>query len=96
MNAHNSMWSDDNVQTNNNGRLFEQLVLSNDVAIHNNGSPTHIHVQNGGHSDIYLSICSSEILDGTQWTVMNDLNGSDLFPIVIEEKDAVPVAGKRK
>ena len=96
MNAHNSMWSEDNVQTNNHGRLFEQLALNNDVAILNNGSPTHFHVQTGGYSAIDLSICSSEIFDSTQWTVMDDLNGSDHLPIAIEEKDAVPVARERK
>ena len=32
----------------------------------------------------------------SQWTVMEDLNGSDHFPIVIEKKDAVHVARERK
>ena len=58
----------------------------------NKGNPTHFHVQTGSFSCIDLSIASPDALMDFDWSVLDDLHGSDHFPIIISYGDSVPIS----
>ena len=81
VNAKNALWGD--TITDNRGRDLEDVILNNNISILNTGSPTHLHIQTGTFHAIDLSLCSPTLLTVTEWRTLEDLHGSDHFPIVI-------------
>ena len=82
MNAHNQLWG--STRRNPKGKIIEELLLSHNISILNDGTPTHYHIQNGTLSTIDLSICSSEVFPNFKYSTLSDLHGSDHFPIILE------------
>ena len=81
MNARSELWGD--TVTNHRGTIFENLLVNNNVSVLNISKPTHYHIQTGTQSIIDLSICSSDCILDFNHDVLDDLNGSDHYPIVI-------------
>ena len=84
-NSRHPMW--DNLCNRSDARsiTIENALLTTPNTIMNNGDATHFHVQTGSSSALDLSICSADILEDMRWFVEDDLNGSDHYPIIIEE-----------
>ena len=66
------------------GRILEQFLTTTDLCLLNNGQHTYFHSHTASSSALDLSFCSPEVLPDVTWTVMDDLCGSDHFPIVME------------
>jgi hypothetical protein len=83
MNAKSPIWGSNNPDTDNRGELFEQLLLNNDIVVLNDGNATHYHSQTNSFTAIDLSICSSDMMLDFSFNVVEDLHGSDHFPILL-------------
>ena len=81
MNARSPLWGDSTL--NAFGRTFESLMLNHPISLLNDGSPTHYHCQSGTFSVIDLSICSSDVVTDFNYSVTDDLRGSDHFPVLV-------------
>lgn len=81
-NAKHPLWGDNNI--NRLGRTIENMTINHNISILNNGSPTHLHIQTDTLHAIDLSICSSDFINELDWSVLDDLYGSDHFPITIK------------
>lgn len=80
-NAKHPLWG--NRETDRHGRVIEQILMDPDIGILNDGHATHFHVQTGTSSAIDLSLCSPIVQPDLVWTVLDDLYGSDHYPILI-------------
>lgn len=81
-NAHNQLWG--GAYKNRNGKIMEQLLLSDDqLIILNTGEPTHMSIASGNTSIIDLTIASNGINTKLLWNTHKDLCFSDHFPIII-------------
>ena len=82
MNARHHLWGEP--IDNDRGNIFENLLLSSNLSLLNSNAPTHYHIQTGTHSTIDLSLTSNDCyLDFTSKVIQN-LYGSDHYPIVLE------------
>ena len=81
-NGRHPMWGD--VISNARGNLIDSFIEEEELAILNTGKPTHFHVQTGTFSAIDISLCSPNCYLDFSWEVMDDLMGSDHFPILID------------
>ena len=59
VNARSALWYDD---CNERRRLFERLVIEDDIVILSDGSPTHCSRQHDSYSVVNLTICSSDCI----------------------------------
>lgn len=91
-NAKHEMWGCDS--TDERGKIIENIISTTDACILNTGEPTHFSVATASLSAIDLTLCSPCVVGELQWSVKDDLCGSDHFPIIIEE--IIPVANKRE
>lgn len=89
-NAHNPLWGAEN--PNPHGMVVEDVLLATDACVLNTGEETHIHKITGTPSCIDLCLVSSILLLSWEWTRIDDLCGSDHFPIVLHQVDTPPVA----
>jgi ribonuclease HI len=80
-NARHPHWGD--TVTNTRGRMIEKVISEWPICLLNTGSPTHLQIQNGSLSCLDLSICSADIVNNFQWETLQDLRGSDHFPITL-------------
>lgn len=81
-NAYNALWnSPSSSYTNHRGRIIEAIL--DNITLLNNGSPTHFSAQYGTFSTIDLTLCDPKIAPNLQWYTLPSLNGSDHFPIII-------------
>ena len=69
---------------------IERALLSTRLTLLNNGNPTHFHIQTGSSSAIDLTMSSADASPNFLWTVMEDLHGSDHYPICIVETASEP------
>ena len=83
VNAKSPLWGSCNASTDARGAVFEQLLLRHDLVILNDGSATHFHIPTASYSAIDLSICSSDLVLDYTFSVVDDLHGSDHFPILL-------------
>jgi ribonuclease HI len=83
MNAKSPIWGTCNPGNDPRGDIFERLLLSHDVAVLNDGTATHYHSQTGSSSAIDLSLCSSDVMLDFNFSVLEDLHGSDHYPILL-------------
>ena len=81
-NARSRLWLD--IEETPRGKMIEQLILDNDWSILNNGQPTHYYSQTNTESVIDLTICSPECRLAFQYEVLDQLWGSDHYPVVLE------------
>ena len=82
-NSHSPLWGSDCTSTR--GLVVEELLDEYNLALFNDGSPTHYTSHTGKFSSIDLSVCDPSLLLEFDWKVHDDLCGSDHFPIVLSE-----------
>ena len=82
-NSHHILWGC--LNTNDKGRKIEEFITNHDLVMLNNKSSTYLHPATGSYSSIDLTICSPEIFPDVNWKVVDDLHGSDHFPIQVSE-----------
>ena len=82
-NSHHTLWGC--LNTNDKGRKIEKFITNHDLVMLNNKSSTYLHPATGSYSSIDLTICSPEIFPDFNWKVVDDLHGSDHFPIQVSE-----------
>ena len=78
MNAHSTIWG--NTQNNNKGNTLENFIEHNELCLWNDNTQTYIHPATGSTSAIDLSLCSPSLFLDFDWSVHEDLGGSDHFP----------------
>ena len=81
MNARSPIWGE--IETNNKGKLFENLLNNNLISILNDSSPNHYHLQTNTYSTIDLSICSSDLLPSINYKINDSLCDSDHYSIIL-------------
>ena len=82
-NSYHTLWGCTN--TNDKGRNIEEFVTDHDLVLLNDKSSTYLHPATGSYSSLDLSICSPEVFPDFKWKVVDDLHGSDHFPIQVSE-----------
>ena len=85
MNARHPAWGEPSESTNANGRIFNELLEEEDILLLNSETKTHHSTQHGSYSLIDLSLCSPDIYPEFNYKVIQNLHGSDHFPITIEK-----------
>ena len=81
-NAHSPVWGD--YRRDGRGKLIESILQDNDLILLNSKSPTFLHSAYNSTSAIDLSVASPTIALDFQWSVHDDLCGSDHFPIFLK------------
>ena len=82
-NSHNTLWGC--IDTNDKGRTIEEFITKQDLVLLNDKSSTYLHHATGSYSSLDLTICSPGIFPDFNWNVVDDLHGSDHFPIQVSE-----------
>ena len=80
-NAHSPVWGDS--RRDGRGKLVESILQDNDLILLNSKSPTFVHSAYNSTSAIDLAVASPTIALDFQWSVHDDLCGSDHFPIFL-------------
>ena len=80
-NSHNTLWN--SYKTDKRGKQIETFINNNNIVILNDNAPTHLNVSNGNLSAIDLTLCSHSIASHLEWQALNELYGSDHFPLII-------------
>ena len=87
-NSHSKLWGC--TDTNDKGAIIENFIAENDLCLFNNKQATYLHSPTRKYFSLDLAICSPNIYLDFNWSVLDDLHGSDHFPIVIKEIDSDP------
>ena len=82
-NSHHTLWGCRN--TNDKGLIIEEFITNHDLVLLNDKSSTYFHPATGTYSSLDLTICSPAIFPDFNSKVVDDLNGSDHFPIQVSE-----------
>ena len=90
MNARSPLWGEP--IADHRGHIFEELFLERPLSLLNDDSPTHFHIQTNTLSIIDLSICSSDCTLDFHFQTIQDLSGSDHYPILIKINNPVILA----
>ena len=88
VNAKHTLWGED--RCDHRGNIIEELLDSNDIILMNDGSPTRFDVVHNSTSAIDITICSSSLRMDYQWSVDENLYGSDHFPIHLKYMQNIP------
>ena len=82
-NGHHEFWgcSDSNTR----GQIIENFIGRNSLCLLNDKSKTYLHPATGNYSALDLSICSPSLFLDFEWKVLDDLHGSDHFPIILSD-----------
>ena len=71
--------------TNDKGVIIENFIAENYLCLFNNKQATYLHSPTRKYFSIDPAICSPNIYLDFNWSVLDDLHGSDHFPFVIRE-----------
>lgn len=82
-NGHSKLWGCTNI--NNKGKIIEDFITENDLCLLNDNKSTYLHPATGHFFALDLCICHPNIFLDFEWSVHDDLHGSDHFPTVITE-----------
>ena len=82
-----SLWGSDHCDSR--GRLFEEVFNDLNLCILNDGSPTYCHPASGSKSMLDLSVADPSLFLDLTWTVVDDLHGSDHFPVLVQFSQVV-------
>ena len=82
-NGHSEVWGCSD--TNDRGEIMEDIIPENDLCLLNEKQPTYRHPPTGNYYAIDISLCHPNIYLDFDWSVCDDLHGSDHFPILIRE-----------
>ena len=91
-NSHNPSWGGNTID--GKGQRVEQFMDNHSLCILNDGSYTYLHPGYGTYTAIDLTITQPNLLLDFSWRVLDDLCGSDHFPIVIKHQG--PATGGRE
>ena len=80
-NAHNIIWGSH--KTDGRGRTIEDLIDEFSLTVKNEHLPTHLASTNNRLTAIDVTLCTQDLTDEFDWTVLDDLHGSDHFPILL-------------
>ena len=83
-NSHHTLWGC--THTNDKGRIIEDFITKHDLVLLNDKSATYLHPATGSYSSLDLTIGSPEICPEFNWKVVDDLHGSDHFPIQVWQR----------
>ena len=83
-NSHNPLWGGNTLD--GKGQRVEQFMDNNSLCFLNDGSYTYLHPGYGTYTAIDLTITQPNLLLDFSWRVLDDLCGSDHFPIVIKHQ----------
>lgn len=86
-NCRHQIWDDEMMGGDARSGAVEAALLSTSMTVLNSGQATHFHTQTGSKSALDLCICSSDVATNFHWSVLDDLYGSDHYPIIIQEHD---------
>ena len=81
-NSHSKLWGCSD--TNDKGVIIENFIAENDLCLFNNKQATYLQSPTRKYFSLDLAICSPNIYLDFSWSVLDDLHGSDHFPIVIK------------
>ena len=81
-NAHSPLWGDS--RRDGWGKLIESFLQDNDLILLNSKSPNFVHSAYNSTSAIDLAVASPTIALDFQWSVHDDLCGSNHFPIFLK------------
>ena len=91
-NSHHPLWDDLVTTPCKAGSNLESFLLhSNFMCLNESDSPTYFSSSHNSFSSVDLSLCSTDLPDRLQWTVLDDCYTSDHFPILIPILDITPV-----
>ena len=85
-NGHSKVWGC--TDTNDRGEIIEDVIAENDQCLLNKKQPTYLHPPTGSYYAIDLSLCHPSIYLDFDWSVCDDLHGSDHFPVLIKETES--------
>ena len=86
-NGHNEFWGCN--YTNPKGMAIEKFIDDNQLCLLNDKSKTYLHPATGHFSALDLSICHPNSYLDYEWKVLDDLCGSDHFPIVLTNNSPI-------
>ncbi|KAL2092870.1 hypothetical protein ACEWY4_012668 [Coilia grayii] len=84
-NAHNHAWGGN--YSNAKGKTMGDFIAKTDLCLWNDGSFTYLHPGHGTYSAIDLSICDPDLFLDFSWRPLDDLCGSDHFPLIMSSTD---------
>ena len=87
-NAKHTLWGESHCDQW--GHIIEELLDNNDITLMNGGSFTRHDVFHNTNSAIDLSICSPSLRLVYQWSVNEDVHGSDHWPIYLKYVRNIP------
>jgi len=92
-NSHSTLWGC--AILDRQGKMVEDILIKHNLCILNDTSFTYIHPATASPSAVDLSICSPDIFLDMQRKTLDDLCGSDHYPISItygsiETSSAIP------
>jgi len=76
-----------NTQNNNKGNILEKFIEHNELCLWNDNTQTYIHPATGSSSAIDLSLYSPSLFLDFEWSVHEDICGSDHFPTFLHYKN---------
>ena len=87
-NAHHITWGSD--YCDRRGKIVDDWVFINDLAILNSGSPTFVS-NRGNYFHIDVTIASRNISTSLNWETLPELYNSDHFPVCINSRLDTPI-----
>lgn len=87
-NCHSYLWG--SFKEDDRGKLIERILDNPNISLLNTNQPTHFNSAHNKFSAIDLSLCSSNAAHSFDWTISDDLYGSDHFPILIRRDFSSP------
>ena len=88
VNAHDPLWGDQ--RTDQRGKLLARLILEKDLVILNHQEPTYHRLHDNSVSIIDLALTKGRQASTYTWNKIDDLHGSDHFPIMIQKETRLP------
>ena len=89
LNGRHPLWGDP--VSSPRGELLASWIEDLDLVVLNDGRHTHFHVQNGTSSVIDLTLTSVDCALDFLWEVLDELHGSDHYPILVKSPHFVPL-----
>ena len=78
------------------GETIKNILDRHNVAIINNGQPTHFDSRTANFSNVDLTLCTPDLVLDLNYEISDDLHGSDHFPIsIFVSSDASPLTQRR-
>ena len=87
-NAKHEFWGEE--RSDARGRMIASWLTESEISLLNTGTCTHFHTQNNSTHAVDLTLCSPSLYPRLLWNTMDDLYGSDHFPILIDTTTGTP------